>query len=131
MAFSVEFLISTTDTFEETILSVVTGMETIQQTGDTITDAIMTIAEATKTAADDYNESIAALNALVDEDGQGYMDTANRWAAAITEASATNIENTHKAVEEMGSMYDKVLKAAEDFEQKFIDVYEPIIRRNE
>ena len=121
----------TTDTFEETLLSVVTGMETIAQTGETITGAIMTIAEATKTAADDYNESIEALNSLVSSNEDGYMANANAWANAIVAASAQNIENTHKAVTEMGNMYDTILKKAKEFEKDFFEIYQPLIRENE
>ena len=119
------------DNFTDTILSLVTGMQTITDTGDTVMDAILTIANATKEAAEAYNNSIGALNFLVQGNSEGFNEAAESWAKAIVETSAKNVENTKLAVNEMVSMYDQILIKAKEFEEKFEEKYAPIIKQNE
>ena len=119
------------DNFTDTILSLVTGMQTITDTGDTVMDAILTIAEATKEAAEAYNDSIRALNFLVQGNSAGFNEAAESWAKAIVETSAKNVENTKLAVNEMVSMYDQILIKAKEFEEEFEKKYAPIIEQNE
>ena len=119
------------DNFTDTILSLVTGMQTITDTGDTVMDAILTIAEATKEAAEAYNNSIGALNFLVQGNSAGFNEAAESWAKAIVETSAKNVENTKLAVNEMVSMYDQILIKAKEFEEEFEKKYAPIIEQNE
>ena len=120
----------TTDTFKETILSMVTGMDNIGQVGKKISDAILTITEATREAVEQYNITIDALNKLV-SGNTNFKKQVEEWARAIGDASKENVKNTKEALDNMSKTFSDVLTAAKAFEKEFMTVYEPIIKRNE
>ena len=120
----------TTDTFKETILSMVTGMDNIGQVGKKISDAIITITDATREAVEQYNITIDALNKLV-SGNSNFKKQVEEWARSIGDASKENVKNTKEALDNMHKTFNEVLTAAKAFEKEFMTVYEPIIKRNE
>ncbi|MBR2247141.1 MAG: hypothetical protein IJ880_08985 [Bacilli bacterium] len=67
----------TTDTFGETILSMLTGISTAGDVSEKILKAIGDISTATKAAIDDYNINIEMLNRLVSGNSSNFADMAN------------------------------------------------------
>ena len=120
----------TTDNFKETVLSLVTGLDSIGGVGDKVSEAIRNIADATKDAVDQYELIIDELNKFV-SGNSNFTKNIKEWAKAIDDASRANVNNTKTAVSEMGKVFTKVLNAANEFEKKFMATYEPIIKRNE
>lgn len=121
----------TTDTFGETILSMLTGISTAGDVSEKILKAIGDISTATKAAIDDYNINIEMLNRLVSGNSSNFADMANQWSRMIEDASKKVADNAKVAMDELNTVFTQILKQASDFEKMFMDTYEPIIKRNE
>lgn len=121
----------TTDTFGETILSMLTGISTAGDISEKILNAIGNMSNATKAAIDDYNINIEMLNRLVSGNSSNFSDIANQWSRMIEDASKKVSTNAKVAMDELNKVFTEILKQASDFEKLFMDTYEPIIKRNE
>ena len=120
------------DNLNETGLAAVldTG-EGIDQLLDILISQMETANNEMNTASINYKNQIDNLNNFFKEYGDSLGTVINAWAQAVGEDSEENKANTSQMIENAKLTFDEILSAANEFEDKFMEKYEPIISRNE
>lgn len=120
------------DNLNETGLAAVldTG-EGIDQLLDILISQMETANNEMNTASINYKNQVDNLNNFFKEYGDSLGTVINAWAQAVGEDSEENKANTSQMIENAKLTFDEILSAANEFEDKFMEKYEPIISRNE
>lgn len=118
--------------FQETLFSAITGGnegldDFFARIGIAIHDADNTMADA----GSQYRSQMDAVNKWFNESGQDLATVIKGFASMIGDESGTNLVNTQAQIQNAKDTFTEILQAANDFENQFMAVYEPIIKRNE
>ena len=118
------------DQFEETAMASISAATSTAELINNVKDAMGEAANAMTAILADYQGVIDGLNELVAGDGD-FATNIRGFIASVDRAQEINLGITQEAITEFGNVYDEVLTAAEAFDEKFRQIYEPIIKRNE
>ena len=116
---------------ESGLAAVLETGEGINQLLDILISQMDTTNDEMNTASINYKNQIDNLNNFFKEYGDSLGTVINAWAQAVGEDSEENKANTTQMIENAKLTFDEILSAANEFEDKFMEKYEPIISRNE
>lgn len=119
------------DLNESGLAAVLETSEGIDQLLNILTSQMDTANDEMNTASINYKNQVDNLNNFFKEYGDSLGTVINTWAQTIGEDSEENKANTSQMIENAKLTFDEILSAANEFENKFMEKYEPIISRNE
>ena len=122
-------------TFGETLLSAIMGdMGDLDTFFATIQSAMEGTNEEMQGAATEYQQAIIDMNKWFDAQGENFIGAMTEFASAVAGDSNTTLQHLigeEGIINDAKNTFSDILKAAEEFEKKFLEIYQPIIDANE
>ena len=118
--------------FQETLFSAITGgNEGLDDFFARIGVAINSADSEMAQAGTEYTNQMDAINKWFNESGEDLATVIKGFASIINEESDINLLDSKEQIQNAKDTFDEILKIATKFEQKFIEIYQPIIDANE
>ena len=107
------------DNFNETLLSGITGTESLDELMEKLGITISDTDTSMQTAVETYNKRIEAINSWFEQNGEMAAEALERMAAGLDQESKENLKTTATEVGIAKDILDKAFKEMQDYHTKW------------
>ena len=103
------------DTFAETVLAQILGVENLDVYKSEMTDNWNELLDTTKEALDEYQARVDDINKTAGTTTKNFYDDATKWIEAIGKTSGETTSDVQKLGDELSTQFKRIAEEAKDF----------------